>query len=72
MYERNKKLIDLTAQPHDLKVKFIETIAERSVPKTKAGVGINFLRWCGEWDLQNLAKAPDEMAAILNKAYPHA
>ena len=29
-----------------------------------------FLKWCGEWDLQNLSKAPDEMAAILNKAYP--
>ena len=71
-YERNKKLIDLKEQPHDLKVKFLETIAERSVPKNKAGVGIHFLKWCGLWDLQNLAKAPDEMAAILNKGYPHA
>jgi|TARA_R110001606_G_scaffold7787_4_gene34089 5'-3' exonuclease len=71
MYERNKKLIDLTAQPDDLKYKFIETIAERSIPKKKHGVGVNFLRFCGEWDLQNLAKAPDEMAAILNKGYPH-
>ena len=71
MYERNKTLIDLTEQPHELKVKFIETIAERSKPKDKKGVGINFLRWCGEWDLQNLAKTPDEMAAILNKGYPH-
>ena len=40
-------------------------------PKSVPGVGINFLKWCGEWDLQNLSKAPDEMAAILNKAYPH-
>ena len=31
MYERNKKLIDLTAQPQDLKIKFIETIADRSI-----------------------------------------
>lgn len=71
MYERNKTLIDLTEQPTDLKVKFIETIAEESTPKRVNGVGLNFLRWCGVWDLQNLAKAPDEMAAILNKAYPH-
>lgn len=71
-YERNRQLIDLTMQPDDLKLKFIETIAERSVPKTNNGVGINFLKFCGLWDLQNLAKAPDEMAAILNKAYPHA
>ena len=70
-YERNKTLIDLTAQPEELKVQFIETIAEASKPKNIQGVGINFLKWCGTWDLQNLAKAPDEMAAILNKGYPH-
>ena len=70
-YERNRTLIDLTAQPEELKVSFIETIAEASKPKNIQGVGINFLKWCGTWDLQNLAKAPDEMAAILNKGYPH-
>jgi 5'-3' exonuclease len=70
-YERNRTLIDLTVQPEELKVAFIETIAEASKPKRVNGVGINFLKWCGAWDLQNLAKAPDEMAAILNKAYPH-
>ena len=70
-YERNVKLIDLTAQPTELKVDFVETIAEASKPKNINGVGINFLKWCGIWDLQNLSKAPDEMAAILNKSYPH-
>ena len=70
-YERNMKLIDLTAQPYDLKVKFIETIAEKSKPKSVKGVGIHFLKWCGLWDLQNLAKYPDEMVAILAKPYPH-
>ena len=70
-YERNVKLIDLTAQPTELKVDFVETIAEASKPKNINGVGVNFLKWCGVWDLQNLSKAPDEMAAILNRAYPH-
>ena len=70
-YERNVKLIDLTAQPTELKVDFVETIAEASKPKNINGVGVNFLKWCGVWDLQNLSKAPDEMAAILNKSYPH-
>ena len=69
-YERNVKLVDLTAQPYDLMVKFVETIAENSVVKTKTGVGMQFLKFCGIHDLQNLAKAPDEMAAILNKSYP--
>jgi 5'-3' exonuclease len=70
-YERNKILIDLHAQPTELKVDFVQTIADASKPKKVPGVGINFLKWCGEWDLQNLSKAPDEMAAILNRAYPH-
>jgi len=69
-YERNVKLVDLTAQPMDLKVKFVETIAERSVPKSNVGVGMNFLKFCGIHDLQNLAKSPDELASILNQPYP--
>jgi 5'-3' exonuclease len=69
-YERNVKLVDLTAQPMDLKVKFIETIAENSIPKSKTGVGMNFLKFCGIHDLQNLAKSPDELASILNNPYP--
>jgi 5'-3' exonuclease len=70
-FERNVQLIDLTAQPMDLKVKFVETIAENSVRKTNTGVGLNFLKFCGIHDLQNLAKSPDEIATILNKSYPY-
>lgn len=70
-YERNKALIDLTAQPEELKVKFLNTILESSKPKTISGVGIHFLKWCGTWDLNNLAKAPDEMVNILKKPYPY-
>jgi 5'-3' exonuclease len=70
-FERNVQLIDLTAQPLDLKIKFVETIAENSVRKTKTGVGMNFLKFCGIHDLQNLAKSPDEIATILNKSYPY-
>jgi 5'-3' exonuclease len=69
-YERNVSLVDLTAQPYDLKVKFIEAILDQCKPKEVGNVGINFLRWCNEWDLQNLAKYPDEMARVLNKKYP--
>ena len=48
----------------------IETIAENSIPKTNAGVGMQFLKFCGIHDLQNLAKSPDELAKILNNPYP--
>jgi len=69
-YERNRTLIDLTEQPEDLKAEFIQTIRENSKPKEVSGVGIHFLKWCGAWDLQNLARTPDEMVRIIGKAYP--
>lgn len=70
-YERNRILIDLTAQPEELKKEFVEVIQERSKPKEVSGVGMHFLKWCGLWDLQNLAKTPDEMVRILGKAFPN-
>ena len=41
--------------PTELKVDFVQTIADASKPAVP-GVGINFLKWCGEWDLQNLSE----------------
>jgi 5'-3' exonuclease len=70
-YERNRTLIDLTAQPEELKKEFVEVIQELSKPKEVSGVGMHFLKWCGLWDLQNLAKTPDEMVRILGKAFPN-
>jgi hypothetical protein len=31
---------------------------------------MQFLKFCGIHDLQNLAKSPDELAKILNNPYP--
>jgi len=70
-YERNRTLIDLTCQPEQLREKFVSTIKEKAVPKQNKNVGIHFLRWCGTWSLENLAKTPDEMARILSKPYPN-
>ena len=68
---RNHHLIDLTAQPEELKKEFVQTIKDNSKPKSISGVGIHFLKWCGVWDLQNLARTPEEMVRILGKAFPN-
>lgn len=68
-YERNKQLIDLTAQPESIKETVDNTIKETVTKQDKGGVGIHFLRFCGKYDLVNISKQPDQYAKWLNKVY---
>lgn len=68
-YERNKRLIDLTAQPDEIKQACATVIVEGTQKERIPGVGIHFLKFCATWDLQNLAKYPDDFAKILNAKY---
>jgi len=71
-YIRNVTLIDLTAQPDDVKVYIAETIAENSVQKNVSQVGIRFLKFCGKYDLKRLTQNVDQMAECLSAQYPEA
>jgi 5'-3' exonuclease len=54
-YERNVKLIDLTAQPEDIKIKINETInAETNEPKNVSQVGIRLLKFCQLYDMKRM------------------
>jgi 5'-3' exonuclease len=68
-YEFNKLLIDLTMQPEDIKEECLIAMAESLAKERITGVGVNFLRFCGLWNLIELAKYPDEIASLLNKSY---
>jgi 5'-3' exonuclease len=68
-YERNKKLIDLTAQPDEVKEFVDNTIKETVLHKEITGVGIHFLRFCNEYELNTLSNIPDQYAKWLNKKY---
>ena len=68
-YERNKSLIDLTAQPDEVKEYTDNTIKETVTDKDVTGVGIHFLRFCNEYELNNIANMPDQYAKWLNKKY---
>ena len=68
-YEANKTLIDLTRQPDFIKAALDETINTAVTQEPKKQVGVEFLRFCGKWDLQDIAKKPDDHVAYLNARY---
>ncbi len=65
-YERNRTLIDLTAQPDDIK-DACRTVVRDAVNKPHVGqVGIHFMKFCAKWDLQRLSETATELGEILN------
>lgn len=69
-YERNRTLIDLTAQPDNIKIKIAETIATNSKPKNVSMVGAKFLKLCGKYDLVKLSENANSFADFLSAEYP--
>jgi len=68
-YERNRILIDLTLQPDEIKnacdSKIVEAVQKEITPQ----VGIHFMKFCGEHDLQRMSDQAQDYAAFLNKVY---
>lgn len=69
-YERNRTLIDLTAQPDNIKTLITETIAAGSQPKNKPMVGAQFLKFCGKYDLNKLSEQATSYGEWLAEGYP--
>ena len=68
-YQRNRELIDLTAQPQPIKDALDEVITTQ-VNKTPTGqVGIKFMKFCGKYDLQKISENPTDHATYLNAGY---
>lgn len=57
-YEANKQLIDLTAQPDDIKALLDEAIGMQVQKDSHPQVGLHLLKFCGKW---NLAKISDDV-----------
>ena len=68
-YERNRVLIDLTAQPDHVKEQIAITIAEGSVTKQVSQIGTKFLKFCGKYELNRLADSAQQYAEILSAEY---
>lgn len=70
-YNFNKLLIDLKNQPDDIQQLLNETIESLLHKKNNKNVGVWFLTFCEEWDLQRHKNNPETIARILQTNYPN-
>ncbi len=68
-YERNRILIDLSAQPDDIKVKVDERIKSEVRTVTTPQVGVHFMKFCGKYELEKISQSADTYAKWLNTPY---
>jgi 5'-3' exonuclease len=68
-YERNRKLIDLTAQPQDIKDAVDARIKESVRVDTIPQVGIHFMKFCGKYELTKISEQAETYAKWLNSPY---
>jgi 5'-3' exonuclease len=68
-FERNRTLIDLTAQPQEIKDAVDQRIRESVRTTTTPQVGVHFMRFCGTYDLQKLSQNAETYAKWLNAHY---
>jgi hypothetical protein len=69
-YERNRKLVDLTAQPDHVKTMIAETIAAGSVALDRPMIGAQFLKFCGKYELNRVSEHATSFAEWLSAGYP--
>jgi hypothetical protein len=71
-YERNRKLIDLAAQPQDIRDIITETINTNAVPKAIDQVGIRLLKFCNLYDLKKITDSIQQYAEPFQAKYQRA
>jgi hypothetical protein len=65
-YERNRILIDLTAQPDEVKSQCSQVVTEAVNKPSVSQVGIHFMKFCAKWNLQKMSETPNDFAEFLN------
>jgi len=68
-YERNRMLIDLTAQPNDIKHTVDQAIREQVSHRDVGMVGAHFLKFCGKYELTKLSDHAEAIGKWLNITY---
>jgi len=68
-YLHNKKLIDLTEQPDEIKLALDTTITEITNKEPVKQAGLHFVKFCGKWNLVNVADRMTEHSEYLGAAY---
>jgi 5'-3' exonuclease len=68
-YERNRLLIDLNAQPVEVKQMVDDSIQSMVSHKDIGQVGIRFMKFCGKYDLVKASESAEQYARWLNQTY---
>jgi hypothetical protein len=68
-YERNRVLIDLTAQPDPIKTEVDSAIREQISHKDVGQVGVRFMQFCGKYELNKCSDNADQIGRWLNETY---
>jgi 5'-3' exonuclease len=68
-YERNVALIDLTAQPQEIKDRVDACILEQRSDKDVGQVGVRFMQFCGKYDLIKCSESADSFGRWMNETY---
>jgi 5'-3' exonuclease len=69
-YERNRRLIDLSHQPEDIKQIINETIKTNSQAKNISQVGIRLMKFCNLYDLKRITENIQQYAEAFQANYP--
>lgn len=69
-YERNRILVDLTAQPEAIKAKIAECIAGGMTVKQQQMIGAQFLKFCGKYNLVKLSENASTISQWMSASYP--
>ena len=69
LYERNKLLIDLKAQPENIKTQVDNTIRTNVRINTIPQVGVHFMKFCGKYELNKISEQANTYANWLNSPY---
>ena len=68
-YNRNVTLVDLTAQPEDIKLIIDTSIKEQISHKDVGQVGVRFLQFCGKYQLNKVSENAESFGSWMNKTY---
>jgi 5'-3' exonuclease len=68
-YERNVHLVDLTAQPEEIKAAVDAAIREQMSHKDVGQVGVRFMQFCGKYELNKLSENADSFGRWMNETY---
>ena len=68
-YERNRMLVDLTAQPEDVKLVIDTAIREQVSHKDVGQVGVRFLQFCGKYELNKCSENAESFGSWMNTTY---